>query len=117
MLFISDKNNKNSCVTVFWSMEKLACNGTKRGREVPSPTNPDLANIMGDTDVDFNAFYFLDFLDSKFPDFQVPRFPDFLESGMGQAWAGPGPSLWGNRSCMAGEPPSRRILTDILSGL
>ena len=41
------------------------------------PTNPDLADILGRTDFDFENFYFFfDFLDPKFPDFQVPRFPD-----------------------------------------
>ena len=38
------------------------------------PTNSDLADILGDTDFDFEDFYFLDFLDPKFPDFQVPDF-------------------------------------------
>ena len=48
------------------------------------PTNPDLADILGDTDFDFENFIFLDVLDSKFPDFQVP---DFQKSGLGRAWA------------------------------
>ena len=47
-------------------------------------TNPDPADILGNTDLDFENFYFLDFLDPKFPDFQVP---DFQKSGLGQAWA------------------------------
>ena len=38
------------------------------------PTNPDLADILGDTDFDFEIFIFLIFLDPKFPDFQVPDF-------------------------------------------
>ena len=45
------------------------------------PTNPDLADLLGDTDFDFESFYFLDFLDPNFPDFQVP---DFQKSGLGQ---------------------------------
>ena len=48
------------------------------------PANPDLADILGDVDSDFENFYFLHFLDSKFLDFQVlrssnsqiSRFPD-----------------------------------------
>ena len=41
------------------------------------PTNPDLANILGRTDSDFEKFLlFVDLLDSKIPDFQFPRFPD-----------------------------------------
>ena len=80
-------------------------------------TNPDLANILGDAGFDFENFYLLNLLDSKFPDFQVPRFPDFEKSGLGLAWPGPGLSLWGNRSWVMGEPPSRPTLTDILSKL
>ena len=38
------------------------------------PTNPDLANILGRTDLDFENFYFFHFLDPKFLDFQVPRY-------------------------------------------
>ena len=41
------------------------------------PTNPDLADILGRTDLDFENFYFFDFLDPKFLDFQVPRSPNF----------------------------------------
>ena len=40
------------------------------------PTNPDLANILGDTDFDFENLYFSDFLDPRFLDFQIPGFPD-----------------------------------------
>ena len=40
------------------------------------PTNPDLADILGDTDFDFDNFYFLDFLGSQ------------LGPGLGPAWAG-----------------------------
>ena len=45
------------------------------------PTNPDLADILGDTDFDFENFYFLDFLGSQLG-------PDF-----GPAWARLGPGL------------------------
>ena len=38
------------------------------------PTNPDLADILGRTDFDFENFYFLDFLGSQ------------LGPGLGQAW-------------------------------
>ena len=48
------------------------------------PTNPDLADILGDMDFDFENSYFLDFLDFKFPDFQ---FPDFQIS-RNLAWGG-----------------------------
>ena len=69
-------------------MEKMAWGGPKWGQEVLFPANPDLANILGDMDLDFENFHFFSFfLDSKFLDFQVPRFP---KSGPGRAWAGPG---------------------------
>ena len=40
------------------------------------PTNPDLANMLGRMDLDFENFYFVDFLSPEFLDFQVPRSPD-----------------------------------------
>ena len=46
------------------------------------PANPDLADILGDMDSDFENFHFLYVLDYTFLDFQVPRFP---KSGLGRA--------------------------------
>ena len=37
-------------------------------------TNPDLADILGRTDFDFEIFYLWNFVDPQFPDFQVPDF-------------------------------------------
>ena len=57
-------------------MEKLpqmAPNGTL---DVFVPTNPDLADILGRTDLNFDNFYFFVFLDPKLLDFQVPRSPN-----------------------------------------
>ena len=54
-------------------MEKIAWDGPKWGREDLFPANPDLANILGRTDLDFESFYFLD---PTFLDFQVPRSPN-----------------------------------------
>ena len=55
----------------------------KFGQEGLFLANPDLANILGDTDVDLENFIFKRiFVDSKFLDFQVPRFP---KSGPGRA--------------------------------
>ena len=62
-------------------MEKMASDGPKWGQEDFFPTNPDLADILGRTDLNFENFYFFDFLDPKFPDFQVPRFPDAAADG------------------------------------
>ena len=39
-------------------MEKIAWDGPKWGREVLFPANPDLADILGDTDFDFEDFDF-----------------------------------------------------------
>ena len=56
----------------------------KWGWEVLFPASPDLADILGDMDLDFENFIFEIVVDSKFLDFQVPRFPKF---GLGRAWA------------------------------
>ena len=53
-------------------------------------TNPDLPDILGRTDFDFENFYLFGFfLDPKFPEFQ---FPDFQIS-RNLAWAHLGPTL------------------------
>ena len=61
-----------------------------RVRRIFVPTNPDLADILGSMDFDFENFDFFHFLDSKFLDLQVPR---YLKSGLGRAglepWVGP----------------------------
>ena len=49
-------------------MEKMAWDGPKWGREDFFPTNPDLADILGRTDLNFENLYFFHFLDPKFPD-------------------------------------------------
>ena len=46
--------------------------------------NPDLADILGDMDFDFENLHFLDYLDTTFPYFQISR---------NLAWAGLGPGL------------------------
>ena len=55
------------------------------------PTNPDLADMLGRTDLDFENFYFILFF--GIPNSHISRFPDFQKSGLGQAWAGLGPGL------------------------
>ena len=54
------------------------------------PTNPDLADILGRTDLDFETFHFFDFLDPKFLDFQVPRSQNSQIPG----FPGSHPALW-----------------------
>ena len=46
----------------------MAPNGA---RIIVFPTNPELADILGRADLDFEIFYFFDLLDPKFLDFQV----------------------------------------------
>ena len=62
--------------------------GPKWGQEDSFPTHPDLADILGDTDFDFENVCFLDFLGSRISRFPGPRFPNFQKSGLGRA--GPG---------------------------
>ena len=69
-------------------MEKLAPDGPEWGQEDLFPTNPDLADILGDTDFDFDIFWLI-VLDPKFPDFQVPDF----QISKNLAWAQLGPGL------------------------
>ena len=45
------------------------------------PTNPDLADILGRTDLNFEKLHLFDFLDPTFLNFQVPRSPNFWISG------------------------------------
>ena len=57
-------------------MQNMALGGPEWGQEDLFPTNPDLADILGRTDLNFENFYVFDFFDFKFLDFQVSRFPN-----------------------------------------
>ena len=71
------------------------------------PTNPDFAYILGRTDLDFENFYFLDFLDPKFLDFQVPRIPNSqIEAWPGLGGLGPARALLRRGSAVAPGPQS-----------
>ena len=77
------ENRQNSSIfRYFRPTQKITQEGPKWGREVLFPAHPDLVDILGRTDLDFENLYFFDSLDPKFLDFQVPRFP---KSGPGQA--------------------------------
>ena len=49
-------------------MEKMGPDGPKWGQEDFFLANPDLADILGRTDFDFEDFYFWDFLGPRFLD-------------------------------------------------
>ena len=74
---------------VFRHTQKIAWDAPKWGREVLFPANPNLADILGDTDFDFENFYFFDFFGPSLG----PAWAQ-LGPGLGPAWAHPlGPSL------------------------
>ena len=84
-------------------MEKMASDGPKQGREDFFPTTPDLADILGRTDLDFENLIFLIFWT---PNFWMSRSPDFqnlarARLGLALAELGPGQasSFWLIRSC------------------
>ena len=86
-------------------MEKIASDGPRWGREGLFPANPDLADILGRTDLDFENFYFLELFGSQIsglgplgpslgPPTWAPRGPTHL----GPTWAHPlGPLGWAPR--------------------
>ena len=78
-------------------MDKFARNGPKWGQEV-FPTNPDLADILGGTDLDFEITYYFFY----FVGFQIYTFPGPQKSGLGQAWAGLGRAWAGLGRAWAG---------------
>ena len=77
----------------FRPTQKIGPDEPKWGQEDFFPTNPDLANILGDMDFDFDNFYFLDFFDLKFPDFQFPDFQISRNLAWAQLGHGLGPGL------------------------
>ena len=54
-------------------MEKMSEKAPNGAGRICVPTDPDLADILGRTDLNFENVYPFDFLDPKFLDFQVPR--------------------------------------------
>ena len=80
-----ENKQKNTIFLIFLVHGKIASDGPKWGQEDFFPTNPDLADNLGRTDLNFENFYFFDVLDPKFPDIQVPN---FQKSDLGRAWAG-----------------------------
>ena len=56
----------------FLPTQKMRPDGTRWSQEDFFPTNPDLADILGDTDFDFENFDFFGFLGPRFLGFQIP---------------------------------------------
>ena len=79
--------------------------GPKWGQEDLFPANPDLADILGDTNFDFENFHF-------FLDFLGPKFLAWAQLGpthLGPAWAHPlgpgvGPPTWAWRGPTHARP-------------
>ena len=81
-------------------MEKMASDGPKWGQEDFFPTNPDLADILGDTDFDFDnvVFGFFGIQNFQISRFQISKVPEIWLGGLGRAGPGlgqAGPSLAG----------------------
>ena len=79
-------------------MEKMGPDGPKWAQEDFFLANPDLADILGRTDFDFQfEISFFGCFRSQISRFPGPRFPNFQKSGLGPAWArlglGLGPGL------------------------
>ena len=73
---------------IFPAHTKNWLGGPKWGREVLFPANPDLADILGRTDLDFEKFYFLGFFGSQisgFPGSQISKIWPLAGLGPGQA--------------------------------
>ena len=67
-------------------MGKIVWDGPKLCREGIFLANPDLADILGDMDLDFENFHF--FILFGIPNCWISRFPDF--QNLAQAGLGPG---------------------------
>ena len=108
---VGNKSSWPHLEPIFHGLEntKNALNGMKWGQEDLFPTNPDLPDILGDTDFDFEKFHFWDCFGSQISRFPGSRFPHFQKSGQGQAWAGLGlGQAWalGRRAPRLGRGPS-----------
>ena len=69
-------------------MQKLGPDGPKWGQDDFFPTNPDLADVLGDTDFDFeNSSFFLGG-GPRIPDSWIPRFKAVTQSSsyIWQGW-------------------------------
>ena len=94
--------NRNRCSTCFLVHGANCLKCLEKGPRVFVPTNPDLANIFGRTDLDFENVYSWYFFGSQCFDFQIPGFPEIWKArpglGFGWAWAGRGSGLGGAKA-------------------
>ena len=71
------------------------------GREVLFAANPDLADILGDMDLDFENFHFKYFFLEGIPNLWMSRFPNFqnlVPAGLGPGRAG---AIWMKTCCFS----------------
>ena len=69
----------------------MASDGPKKGREDVFPSNPDLTDILGRADLNFEILFIFwtpNFWISRSPDLQIPRFPGCQISDAAGAAAG-----------------------------
>ena len=88
-----ENSQKNMhCVCIFLAHGQICLKWPQMGPGVVFPTNPNLANILGRMDLEFEILYIFVCWGpqlsrvpspqiSKFPDFQVPIFPDDAAAG------------------------------------
>ena len=67
--------NVVAVAAVFWSHGKMALDGPNWGQEALCLANADLADILGDMDVDWGNDHFGDFC--RIPNFWISSSPDF----------------------------------------
>ena len=78
------ENSKTNNIFLICSVHgKIASDGPKWGQEDLFPTNPDLADILGRTDLNFEIFFLIFWT----PNFRISRSPDLQISGF------PGPQI------------------------
>ena len=93
------KENKQKIIFFCFvrSMDKMAWDGPKQGQEDYFPTNPDLADILGRTDLDFDIFYVFDLFASQISRFlgsQNMYFTNIWISRLPKIWISRLPNIW-----------------------
>ena len=92
------KNRQTNCIFLIFPVHGK--NGLRWPQIGPGlfPTNPDLADILGRTDLNSENFYFFDVFDPNFLDFQVPRSPNSQISRFADFQTPPAPDQLSDRN-------------------